>query len=67
MKGLQYKDTFAVQGSELYKFLSEGKVTEAEKSYKETAQRERELMARLSPKPTKEEHEAHTRGVPCSR
>lgn len=56
-----------MQGSELYKFLSEGKVTEAEKSYKETAQRERELMARLSPKPTKEEHEAHTRGVPGSR
>jgi hypothetical protein len=47
MKGIQYKDTFAVQGSELHKFLSEGKMADAEKSYQATAMREKELMARI--------------------
>ena len=31
MKGIQYKDTFAVQGSELFKLLSEGKMDAAQK------------------------------------
>ena len=48
MKGIQYKDTFAVQGSELHKLLSEGKKAEAEKSYQATALREKELMARIN-------------------
>jgi hypothetical protein len=47
MKGIQYKDTFAVQGSELFKLLSEGKTAAAEKSYQDTAMREKELMARI--------------------
>lgn len=37
MKGIQYKDTFAVQGSELFKLLPEGKMDAAEKSYQDTA------------------------------
>lgn len=41
MKGIQYKDTFAVQGSELFKLLSEGKMDAAEKSYQDTAMREK--------------------------
>lgn len=47
MKGIQYKDTFAVQGSELFKLLSEGKMDAAEKSYQDNAMREKELMARI--------------------
>jgi hypothetical protein len=47
MKGIQYKDTFAALDSELHKFLSEGKMADAEKSYQATAMREKELMARI--------------------
>ena len=46
-KGIQYKDTTAMPGSQLYKFLSEKKLKEAEKCYKETEKRERELMQKI--------------------
>lgn len=45
MKGIRYKDTTAMPGSELFKLLSEGKAKEAERSYQATAQRERDLLA----------------------
>ena len=46
MKGIRYKDTTAMPGSELFKLLSEGKAKEADRSYQATAQRERDLLAK---------------------
>lgn len=64
MKGFQYRDTFAVQGSELFKLLSEGKMAAAEKSYLDTAMREKELMARIRIH-TKPVTNSHSKGNPC--
>lgn len=44
MKGIPYKDTRAMPGSELYKHLMASDAKAAEKCYHETNKREKELM-----------------------
>ena len=47
-KGIKYKGTTAMPGSQLHKFLSEKKLKEAEKCYKDTEKREQELMQKIN-------------------
>lgn len=53
---ISYKDTFAMPGSELHKYLTEGNSKKAEQCYQETEERYRKSMGivkRQTP-PTKE-------------
>lgn len=43
-KGIVFKDTRAMPGSQLFQLLSDGKTKEAEKSYRETNERYDKMM-----------------------
>lgn len=50
MRGLKFKDTFAVEGSELFKLLQLGKQKEAEAHYKKLLENEKSLLEKVEAK-----------------
>ncbi len=44
---IEYKDTLAMPGSDLYAHLIKGDMKKAEQTYQETEKRHRDLMARI--------------------